>query len=185
MAIWQASTIALWFVVAVSILLQVIVLRQAKRLAPENSGIPPGLNIPDTDVFMNGEVHRLHELIRDGAPTMFCFVHSSCRFCREMIPELGRVAKQYPSFHVVLLSFDEESQLSSLLEDTGVTLPFYRITTSYAFKMLNLKRFPFGMLVDREGTVMRREKVEIDNLLTWLIDVPQYVASASREIEVT
>ncbi|PWV95965.1 AhpC/TSA family protein [Paenibacillus cellulosilyticus] len=179
MSMLQASVTALWFVVSLSVMMQIIVLRQTRRLAPDNNGIPPGNRFPDIVLeSLTGKQNLTYEDIMGGGNSlMFCFVHSSCKFCREIAPHLERVSHAYGAFRPILLSFDDPDQISVFLRETNVNLPVYRVEATTVTKKLNLKRFPFGMLIDREGIVMRREVLKKETLLSWLVDIPKYVES--------
>lgn len=182
--ILQASQIALWGAVSILILLQIYILRQFKKVIPYNNGIPPGLAFPNIEVeSLEGTNTFIHQLLDSKRPVMLCFVHYSCKFCRAMIPELDRITSQYPYFSVKLISFGEDKEIRRFVAETGTALPIFRVDSKVITKQLNIKRFPFGMIIDSDGIVMRRELVEKENLLTWLVDVPQFIESYVGEVE--
>lgn len=183
MSMLEANVTALWFVVSLSVIMQIVVLRQARRLAPDNNGIPPGNQFPRIvfESVTGKQTFTYQEIMGEGNSLMFCFVHASCKFCREIAPQLERVSHTYSSFRPVLLSFDDSDDIIDFQKETNINLPLYRIEAADVTKKLNLKRFPFGMLIDREGIILRREALQKDTLLSWLVDIPQYVESMNGE----
>lgn len=181
----QVSQFVLWFMMGVLLLMQLVVLKHVKSGVPSHNGIPPGMRIPNLQIrSLKGVAMQSNDLLHQTVPTMFCFVSYACRYCREVTPELSRVAKQYSDFRVVLLSTDTEGDVRTFMKETGADLPVYLLDHAQVVKKLKIKNFPFGMLVDGSGVVMRREVVKKTNVMSWLIDVPQYVQSARIQQEV-
>ncbi|WP_409344802.1 TlpA family protein disulfide reductase [Paenibacillus sp. MBLB4367] len=179
----EASQISIWIIIAIQTTLIIILIRQLKQTHLKSIGIAPGLSLPNFEVrsLQKDSNIKLSDIININTTTMLCVVSPGCKFCKEIIPELDRVVEMYPLFKVNILVVSEVEKAQNMIKDSLSKISSYSISQDIAVNKMKITSFPFGMLVDDRGVILRREIVKKENITNWLIDVPQYAESLSKK----
>ena len=123
----------------------------ARRMMPEQTGLPVGADAPDFALpDLEGNVHRRQEYL--GKPFVIAFFATGCGYCLEMSPQLGGLGEGYP---LVLVTHGELDANRRLAADHGwkcdaLIEPEDAWDVMMAYQAMGT---PSGYLVDEEGRI--------------------------------
>lgn len=169
LTIWEQSQVALWIMITIQTILLFVVLRQFKKKVNLDVGLPPGMSIPNLGfMVLNGSSGRLNDIIKGHPMTMFCVVEKGCKFCKELIPELDKMKKLNPNLNVKLLVMGDKEKTQELISITKTNLPVYIVSQTDVLKKLRIRVFPFGMLINQNGVILRREVLQKETISSFI-----------------
>lgn len=171
---WLASYLVLWAVVAITLIVQLAVLRQLGLVYQRLRGSPlpfhEGPEVGSTLDELSGvdevtnEPFRFANLAADL--NLLLFVSPHCSLCKESISALPRVARRNRAGVVVISEGEPEGneQLRRLVDGHA---PF--VTSLALQRRLAIESIPFGVVTDGKGVVLGKGLVnsreDLDDLL--------------------
>lgn len=118
------SSIFLWILMFLNILLTVGLARRISRQFPKMESLKAGQPAPDFEAWtLDGE--PVTRASYEGQSTVFVSISPHCGPCRDEIPKLERLRPQAESHGhlLILVSNSEERETRAFLEELGSTLP--------------------------------------------------------------
>jgi peroxiredoxin len=141
----------MWRAVAMRVVLTVVTLVfSAAVFAVDLSGPAPDFTLKSRD----GKNVRLSEL--QGQVVMINFWASWCGPCRQEMPHLEAIHKEYVDYGFTLLgvNVDEKQELAEkLLAQIPVSFPILFDPSSSVSKQYNVDAMPTTILIDRDGNL--------------------------------
>ncbi|MBB3111981.1 thiol-disulfide isomerase/thioredoxin [Paenibacillus phyllosphaerae] len=166
---------SLWLIIALQLILIFVILISVKSKYFAQ-GTPPGLNIPSTIVKdSNNESQPLYQILSKSKVNLVCFVANGCRFCEKIIPEIEKLKERNPDIQVTLLLHKDERNSENLINRTKTILPSYNLTGNEGKKLFKINIYPFGVLTNERGVILKRGIMTNHNLLSWTIDMPEAI----------
>lgn len=166
--IWIASTLALWVIVLITLVLLAGALRQIGmlnlRLGPDQGSLlitDVGLdrgevapNVQTIDAETGVEVN-LHDL--PGVPRVVAFLSTTCTACRAVIEGLNEaVATRGSEFDFVVICADEPERCHGLAIQTRLRARMLADPEARGVELFQAPITPFLYLLDAEGRVALR-----------------------------
>lgn len=124
--------------------------------APETSQVRVGMTAPDLElVTETGAVQRLSTW--RGHPVLLVFFMSDCEICREDIPQLERVNREYRARGLVVLGVNADAEFTaykSFIVRNQLTFGMYRDPGAVRIQQwFGSYRLPEAYLIDPMGKV--------------------------------
>lgn len=175
----EASQVAMWIMLIIHSIIVFILVRQVKT---GSNGIAPGISIPSIKVH-NSEGHQvsLDHLVKDKNVTLLCVISPNCRFCKEVVFEINKIYLNNANFAIKLLVVGDGEGFNKYVVTTNVAIEMYSISYQDCRRKLRTSSYPFGMVIDNQGVIMRRGIIKKENILSWLVDVPKLLDSFSNK----
>lgn len=150
------SSILLWMLVLLNLLLTLGLARRMRAVFPPMESLKVGQPAPDfTAQTLNGETVTLATYA--WRPVAFVFVSPDCKPCREELPRLEglRPKAEQSGVELVLVSDADEDRTQLLADEAKVTLPILvapRGSNSF-FRDYRVNGTPSYCLIDARGKV--------------------------------
>lgn len=125
------------------------------------SGARVGQPVPDFNVVMNdGTVMSPFSLA--GKVAVIVFFSTECRDCRQELPALDYLCKEFPDVKFICISRAEgEDAILDFWKKNGLTLPFSAQKDNWVFKRFAERTIPRIYVVDRQGLIVAAYKTRV------------------------
>ncbi len=160
---WLAGGLVFLFIIALGIGFAALRSRGKGTGETSSRSLPPVVGSPVPEFELNsldGTPQKLSSL--KGTPVMVNFWATWCPPCKQEMPLLEKVGKQYAG-KMVILGVDYEEQpgvVQPFVRQMGITYPVLFDRTGSVAASYFVKDFPYTFFIDRDG-VLRAQKLGI------------------------
>lgn len=170
----ESSVFALWLTNLLMVSLFITVQLRSKKAKMTHEKIELGMLVNNLTLFTPAnEKVRLLDVI-SGKVTLFCFVANQCKYCKEIIPILDSIKQENPDINIQFISLGEVEGANKILISTKTRIPVLGVNTRLITKKMGIQSFPFCILVDQHGKVLKREIISKNDISSWLKFLPEY-----------
>ena len=117
------------------------------------SALPASGQISGGGVDQSG---KQQSLTMAGAHTVIDFAAAWCEPCYQALPELQKLADQYPHIRFLIISVDDEKAgRDQLIDDVKLRLPVIWDADHVLIEQFHPKSFPATYVLDANGTIVQ------------------------------
>lgn len=155
------TQLALWMLLSIQTVL-ICTLALQFRKQKNGSGLPPGMRIPNIPVEMADDTQYLRSIAKENDITFILLAAEGCKFCGAVLKELS---KQYNDQTIPIRIFYYGKKDETI--DIPSEVPIYQIRKEMT-SHLKVNKFPFGLILDHNSVILRRDIVSVQQLQSWL-----------------
>lgn len=170
----QAHLYAMWVMALLMIITNIVLINEVKKIHRRKLGFAPGLKLPAIKMGKNRDI-RLTDILSQHPSTFVCVVSIHCTFCREIVAELEKMKQDNPAMNLVYLVTGDDiaEDVENWIQARIQYAPAYGIETTDVMKKLKVNSFPFGMLLNRQGIVLKKGSLVKNELSRWVNELPE------------
>lgn len=167
MMIWNQLQLVLWIIVTINTILLFLLILNIRSKSMVDTKVSLANAIAKISVFSTeGKSKKIVEIASQNNSTLFCFTALSCHYCKEVIPELDKLAETN-QMTIVLLNAGDQSEAKQLISLTNTNLIVYSIQYKDLSTKLKLRSFPSGIIINKEGDILKTGIIHKENLSPW------------------
>lgn len=168
MSLFLQVQLILWLIVIIQGVLLIFVITNIKKKRGDNVGIPEGKVIPDLSYStIRGEKGNIHWLINKEEYSFICTLKPGCPVCEEIIDQLSYMTDSDLK-RIKILVCGKMTEIKSWIEQSNINIPVYILDEEDMFKKMNIQMFPFAMVLDKHGEVIKKDIINKFNISTLL-----------------
>jgi methylamine dehydrogenase accessory protein MauD len=188
---WLASYLVLWALLAGTIVVLLVVLRQLGLMYLRSSsglrldeGPEVGSIVPPFDEIDELTDDRFRIPDPEAPVTLLLFASPSCAICKDVLQGLAAVVHHYDGVSPVVISEGTAEENDGLRRMVGSKGRF--VTSVARQRHLAIETIPYGVAVRRDGLVLARRIVnhldDVENLLEDAAGEPRELAATAGEM---